>query len=98
MLHGSELQVASGRERTVFGNHTEAENTYFCPHTKKRALTKNQEDIAAGMKLPLMEQFYTIQGEGANSGRAAYFIRLAGCDVGCSWCDVKESWMQLNIL
>lgn len=41
---------------------------------------------------PLMESFYTIQGEGAHSGRAAYFIRLAGCDVGCWWCDVKESW------
>lgn len=41
-----------------------------------------------------MEQFYTIQGEGRYSGRAAYFIRLAGCDVGCVWCDVKESWDQ----
>ena len=41
---------------------------------------------------PLMEEFYTIQGEGYNSGRAAYFFRLAGCDVGCVWCDVKESW------
>jgi 7-carboxy-7-deazaguanine synthase len=43
-------------------------------------------------KLPLMESFHTIQGEGAHSGKAAYFIRLAGCDVGCPWCDVKESW------
>ncbi len=42
--------------------------------------------------LPLMEEFYTIQGEGFHQGRAAYFIRLAGCDVGCHWCDVKESW------
>ena len=42
--------------------------------------------------LPLMEQFYTIQGEGAHQGKAAYFIRLGGCDVGCIWCDVKESW------
>jgi len=41
---------------------------------------------------PIMEYFYTIQGEGFQSGRAAYFIRLAGCDVGCAWCDVKESW------
>lgn len=40
-----------------------------------------------------MEHFYTIQGEGSNTGRAAYFIRLAGCDVGCVWCDVKESWV-----
>jgi len=42
--------------------------------------------------LPVMEHFYTIQGEGIHSGSAAYFIRLAGCDVGCHWCDVKESW------
>ncbi len=42
--------------------------------------------------LPLMEQFYTVQGEGFHQGKAAYFIRLAGCDVGCHWCDVKESW------
>jgi 7-carboxy-7-deazaguanine synthase len=39
-----------------------------------------------------MEEFYTIQGEGFHSGKAAYFIRLGGCDVGCHWCDVKESW------
>ena len=45
-----------------------------------------------GQTLPVMEQFYTIQGEGYNTGRAAYFIRLGGCDVGCVWCDVKESW------
>lgn len=43
-------------------------------------------------ELPLMESFYTIQGEGFYSGKAAYFIRLGGCDVGCHWCDVKESW------
>ena len=43
-------------------------------------------------RLPLMEAFYTIQGEGFHQGKAAYFIRLAGCDVGCIWCDVKESW------
>lgn len=41
---------------------------------------------------PVMEHFYTIQGEGLHTGQAAYFIRLAGCDVGCWWCDVKESW------
>lgn len=39
-----------------------------------------------------MEHFYTLQGEGAHAGTAAYFIRLGGCDVGCHWCDVKESW------
>jgi len=42
--------------------------------------------------LPVMEHFYTLQGEGYHQGKAAYFIRLAGCDVGCVWCDVKESW------
>lgn len=42
--------------------------------------------------LPVMEHFYTLQGEGRYSGQAAYFIRLGGCDVGCVWCDVKESW------
>ena len=41
---------------------------------------------------PVMEMFYSLQGEGYHQGRAAYFIRLAGCDVGCVWCDVKESW------
>ncbi len=44
------------------------------------------------LQLPVMESFYTIQGEGFHQGRAAYFIRLGGCDVGCVWCDVKESW------
>ncbi|MEQ9403089.1 MAG: 7-carboxy-7-deazaguanine synthase QueE [Cyclobacteriaceae bacterium] len=42
--------------------------------------------------LPVMESFHTIQGEGYHSGKSAYFIRLGGCDVGCHWCDVKESW------
>lgn len=50
------------------------------------------DQINTSLELPIMEEFYTIQGEGNHSGRAAYFIRLAGCDVGCVWCDVKESW------
>jgi organic radical activating enzyme len=45
---------------------------------------------------PIMESFYTIQGEGHYSGRPAYFIRTGGCDVGCVWCDVKESWDAKN--
>jgi 7-carboxy-7-deazaguanine synthase len=49
-------------------------------------------NIEVKTTLPLMEHFYTIQGEGYHQGRAAYFIRLGGCDVGCTWCDVKESW------
>ena len=44
------------------------------------------------LTLPVMEHFYTLQGEGFHQGKAAYFIRLAGCDVGCVWCDVKDSW------
>jgi 7-carboxy-7-deazaguanine synthase len=45
-----------------------------------------------GRLLPLVEEFYTIQGEGYNTGKAAYFIRLGGCDVGCSWCDSRFTW------
>lgn len=48
--------------------------------------------VEQGLMLPLMEEFYTIQGEGYHKGTAAYFIRIGGCDVGCHWCDVKESW------
>lgn len=48
--------------------------------------------VDKGLMLPLMEEFYTIQGEGYHKGTAAYFIRVGGCDVGCHWCDVKESW------
>ena len=48
--------------------------------------------VAVGAYLPLMEAFYTLQGEGYHKGAAAYFIRVGGCDVGCHWCDVKESW------
>ena len=51
-----------------------------------------QEQVDAGRMLPLMEAFYTLQGEGYYKGSAAYFIRIGGCDVGCHWCDVKESW------
>ena len=51
-----------------------------------------QQDVDTGNALPLMEAFYTLQGEGYHKGSAAYFIRIGGCDVGCHWCDVKESW------
>ncbi|WP_229311106.1 7-carboxy-7-deazaguanine synthase QueE [Larkinella soli] len=50
------------------------------------------QQTAVDLQLPVMEAFYTLQGEGAHTGKAAYFIRLGGCDVGCHWCDVKESW------
>src|SRR5690554_4033173 len=56
----------------------------------------NKAKIDSGEWLPLMEAFYTIQGEGFHQGTAAYFIRLGGCDVGCHWCDVKESWEAAN--
>ncbi len=46
----------------------------------------------SNISFPIMEHFYTIQGEGRNAGKAAYFFRIGGCDVGCPWCDVKESW------
>ena len=49
-------------------------------------------EVDTGQSLPLMEAFYTLQGEGYHKGGAAYFIRIGGCDVGCHWCDVKESW------
>lgn len=53
---------------------------------------KTQILVNKGEMLPLMEAFYTIQGEGYYKGTAAYFVRIGGCDVGCHWCDVKESW------
>jgi organic radical activating enzyme len=56
----------------------------------KSQISNLKSQIAA--LLPVMEHFYTLQGEGFHQGRAAYFIRLGGCDVGCVWCDVKESW------
>ena len=60
---------------------------------KLHSLTSDNEQLLnEGKLLPLMEEFYTIQGEGFNTGKASYFIRIGGCDVGCHWCDVKESW------
>ena len=61
---------------------------YICSMIDKNT----QQLINKGEMLPLMEEFYTIQGEGFHTGKAAYFIRIGGCDVGCHWCDVKESW------
>ena len=58
----------------------------------EEALIKETMESAAGATLPVMEHFYTLQGEGVHTGKAAYFVRLGGCDVGCVWCDVKESW------
>ena len=52
----------------------------------------DQRIFDGGRLIPLVEEFYTIQGEGYHTGKAAYFIRVGGCDVGCSWCDTKFSW------
>ena len=52
----------------------------------------DQQIFEGGRKIPVVEEFYTIQGEGYHTGKAAYFIRVGGCDVGCSWCDTKFSW------
>ena len=60
---------------------------------EEMALTKEQKELLErGEMLPIMEEFYTVQGEGGNTGKPAYFVRIGGCDVGCHWCDVKESW------
>ncbi|HJS53192.1 MAG TPA: 7-carboxy-7-deazaguanine synthase QueE [Chitinophagaceae bacterium] len=56
----------------------------------KSEIVNRKSEIATS--LPVMEHFYTLQGEGFHQGKAAYFIRLGGCDVGCVWCDVKDSW------
>lgn len=55
-------------------------------------MTDRSVDSSDGMMLPLVEEFYSVQGEGWNTGRAAYFIRIGGCDICCSWCDTKFSW------
>lgn len=60
----------------------------------KDSLKNIQEN--AEYDYPLMEHFYTIQGEGFNAGKSAYFLRIGGCDVGCVWCDVKDSWDAAN--
>ncbi|MEA3451365.1 MAG: 4Fe-4S cluster-binding domain-containing protein [Bacteroidota bacterium] len=52
----------------------------------------NKDIYEGGKKLPLIDEFYTLQGEGFHFGKAAYFIRIGGCDIGCSWCDTKYSW------
>jgi organic radical activating enzyme len=55
-------------------------------------LDDKKQLLDSGKALPVMEEFYSLQGEGFHTGKAAYFIRIGGCDVGCRWCDVKESW------
>ncbi len=63
--------------------------TNLTPSLSGNSIVHNDDRL---LTVPVMEHFYTLQGEGFHQGRAAYFIRLGGCDVGCTWCDVKESW------
>jgi len=65
---------------------------YLCSLTGGEEMNFDQDIFEGGRKIPLVEEFYTIQGEGFHTGKAAYFIRVGGCDVGCSWCDTKFSW------
>jgi 7-carboxy-7-deazaguanine synthase len=53
---------------------------------------KEADLMSAGLRLPVVEEFFSLQGEGFQTGKAAYFIRLGGCDIGCSWCDSRFSW------
>ncbi len=53
---------------------------------------KKRDTESSGLLLPLVEEFYSVQGEGCNTGRAAYFIRVGGCDICCNWCDTRYSW------
>jgi organic radical activating enzyme len=62
------------------------------PTFAKNKFVDNIEQLNKGILLPLMEEFYSLQGEGFHTGKAAYFVRIGGCDVGCNFCDVKESW------
>jgi 7-carboxy-7-deazaguanine synthase len=55
-------------------------------------MAKRSHNGSDNRKLPLVEEFFSVQGEGFHSGKAAYFIRLGGCDIGCSWCDTPDSW------
>jgi 7-carboxy-7-deazaguanine synthase len=55
---------------------------------------KDDPRVTSGTLLPVMEEFYTIQGEGYHTGKPAYFIRIGGCDNACHWCDVKASWFE----
>ena len=66
--------------------------TFVSDIVAESIMGKGNDTFEGGRKLPLVEEFYTIQGEGYHTGKAAYFIRIGGCDVGCSWCDTKFSW------
>ena len=75
----------------IFGSIYIAKFVFMMEEIENITLAE-KEQLSKGLKLPIMEEFYSIQGEGFNTGKPAYFIRVGGCDVGCFWCDVKESW------
>ncbi len=81
LKHFEDASFIAGREESTVPIQSNARTTG----------TQDSSEFAT-LSLPVMEAFYTIQGEGMHAGKAAYFIRLGGCDVGCHWCDVKESW------
>lgn len=68
------------------------DNAGICIFTRYIEIVLMEDMFDGGRKLPLVEDFYSIQGEGYHTGKAAYFIRLGGCDIGCSWCDAKFTW------
>src|SRR5947199_8133147 len=76
--------------RLTYKNISKPENE-FEEHSISN-LKPQTSNLKLQSTLPVMEAFYTLQGEGFHQGKAAYFIRLGGCDVGCVWCDVKDSW------
>ena len=84
------LSAESAGKKTDNQPHKGNKNEMIRSETDNGKVMKQQERDKA--TLPVMELFYSIQGEGYNTGTPAFFIRLAGCDVGCSWCDVTESW------
>jgi 7-carboxy-7-deazaguanine synthase len=89
-VHSLKLQILNGLKDKL-----RSKKRYLCSplNYKLENITQEQKELLdAGKLLPVMEDFYTIQGEGFNTGKAAYFVRVGGCDVGCHWCDVKESW------
>jgi len=59
---------------------------------QKNRIVLSEEIVMQGLNMPLVEEFYTLQGEGYHTGKPAYFIRIGGCDIGCHWCDTKISW------
>ncbi|HEX5152029.1 MAG TPA: 7-carboxy-7-deazaguanine synthase QueE [Parafilimonas sp.] len=90
-VHISQQSTAHSQQSTVNSQQSTVHSPQSIDHGEQ-STANSQQSVTQG--LPVMEAFYTLQGEGFHQGHAAYFIRLAGCDVGCFWCDVKESWEE----